>query len=59
MSKFISLIYEPSNFPGIIYKHDGRISCLIFASGKVVIAGVKSEDQLGNVANEIAKILCL
>jgi transcription initiation factor TFIID TATA-box-binding protein len=50
-------IYEPDNFPGIIYKHDGRISCLIFASGKIVIAGVKSEDQLKNVADEIAKIL--
>ena len=50
-------IYEPDNFPGIIYKHDGKISCLIFASGKVVIAGIKSEDQLENIAEEIAKIL--
>ena len=24
-------IYEPDNFPGIIYKHGDRISCLIFA----------------------------
>ena len=36
-------IYGPDNFPGIIYKHDGKIPCLIFASGKVVIAGIKSE----------------
>ena len=50
-------ICEPDNFPGIIYKHNSRISCLIFASGKVVVAGVKSEDQLENVADEIAKIL--
>jgi transcription initiation factor TFIID TATA-box-binding protein len=50
-------IYEPDNFPGIIYKHNGRISCLIFASGKVVLAGVKSEDHLKNIADEIAKIL--
>lgn len=50
-------IYEPDNFPGIIYKHNGRISCLIFASGKVVIAGVKSDDQLENVVDDIAKIL--
>jgi transcription initiation factor TFIID TATA-box-binding protein len=50
-------IYEPDNFPGIIYKHNGRISCLIFVSGKVVIAGIKSEDQLENIAQEIAKIL--
>jgi len=50
-------IYEPDNFPGIIYKHNGRISCLIFASGKVVIAGVKSEDQLKNIADELSKML--
>ena len=31
-------IYEPDIFPGIIYKTSG-ISCLIFLSGKVVIAG--------------------
>jgi transcription initiation factor TFIID TATA-box-binding protein len=56
-SSLANYIYEPDNFPGIIYKHNGRISCLIFASGKVVIAGVKSEDQLKNVADEIVKIL--
>jgi transcription initiation factor TFIID TATA-box-binding protein len=49
-------IYEPDNFPGIIYKHN-RLSCLIFASGKVVIAGAKSENQLNNTVNEIVKLL--
>jgi transcription initiation factor TFIID TATA-box-binding protein len=48
-------IYEPDNFPGIIYRHSSGISCLIFASGKVVIAGARSEDQLANTADEIAK----
>ena len=57
ISSLANYIYEPDNFPGIIYKHNGRISCLIFASGKVVIAGVKSEDQLKNVADQIAKML--
>jgi transcription initiation factor TFIID TATA-box-binding protein len=56
-SSLANYIYEPDNFPGIIYKHNGRISCLIFASGKVVIAGVKSKDQLENVAKEITRIL--
>jgi TATA-box binding protein (TBP) (component of TFIID and TFIIIB) len=56
-SSLANYIYEPDNFPVIIYKHNGRISCLIFASGKVVIAGVKSEDQLNNIADEIAKML--
>jgi transcription initiation factor TFIID TATA-box-binding protein len=56
-SSLANYIYEPDNFPGIIYKHKGGISCLIFASGKVVIAGVKSEGQLENVANDIAYVL--
>jgi transcription initiation factor TFIID TATA-box-binding protein len=56
-SSLPNYIYEPDNFPGIIYKHHGRISCLIFSSGKVVIAGVKSEDQLKNIANELSKML--
>jgi transcription initiation factor TFIID TATA-box-binding protein len=56
-SSLPNYIYEPDNFPGIIYKHNSKISCLIFSSGKVVIAGVKSEDQLKNVVDEIAKIL--
>ena len=51
-------IYEPDNFPGIIYKPSGsNVSCLIFASGKVVIAGAKSENQLKNIAQEIVKIV--
>jgi transcription initiation factor TFIID TATA-box-binding protein len=56
-SSLANYIYGPDNFPGIIYRHNDRISCLIFASGKVVIAGVKSEDQLKNIANEIAYVL--
>jgi transcription initiation factor TFIID TATA-box-binding protein len=56
-SYLANYIYEPDNFPGIIYKHDRRVSCLIFASGKVIIAGAKSEDQLKNTADEIAKML--
>ena len=32
-------IYEPDNFPGVIYKPSGSgVSCLMFASGKVVPA---------------------
>jgi transcription initiation factor TFIID TATA-box-binding protein len=51
-------IYEPDNFPGVIYKPSGNgVSCLIFASGKVVIAGAKSEKQLNKIAQEIAKIV--
>lgn len=50
-------IYEPDVFPGIIYKPCQGISCLIFASGKAIIAGAKSENQLENVANDIEKLV--
>jgi TATA-box binding protein (TBP) (component of TFIID and TFIIIB) len=33
------VIYEPDQFPGIIYKTTHGMTCLTFASGNVVIAG--------------------
>lgn len=34
--------YEPEQFPGLVYKpHGSRISVLVFATGKLVIAGMK------------------
>ena len=56
INSLANYIYEPDNFPGIIYKHNG-LSCLIFASGKIVIAGAKSEDQLKDTANQIVELL--
>ena len=50
-------IYEPDNFPGIIYKSSRGTSCLIFRTGKMVIAGAKSENQLNDTMNEINKIV--
>lgn len=38
-------IYEPSQFPGIIYPLSGKVKVLIFASGKIVAAGSKSENE--------------
>ena len=40
-------IYEPEQFPGLIYRpfNDSTV-CLIFSSGKVVIVGGKSENQI-------------
>jgi TATA-box binding protein (TBP) (component of TFIID and TFIIIB) len=46
-------IYEPEQFPGMIYKSIHGATCLIFASGKVVIAGSKSEEQIDNTINEL------
>ena len=56
LNSLANYVYEPDNFPGIIYKYN-RLSCLIFASGKVVIVGAKSENQLNNTVNEIVKLL--
>jgi len=36
---------EPEQFPGAIYKSPHGPTCLIFASGKIVIAGAKTEKQ--------------
>jgi TATA-box binding protein (TBP) (component of TFIID and TFIIIB) len=38
--------FEPEQFPGAIYRSPQGRTCLIFASGKIVIAGAKSEKQL-------------
>jgi transcription initiation factor TFIID TATA-box-binding protein len=56
ISVLSNYIYEPDTFLGIIYKPDeGGASCLIFASGKIIIAGAKSENHLKNIAQEIVK----
>ena len=39
------LIYEPEQFPAAILKTPLGPTCLIFESGKIVIAGAKSEKQ--------------
>lgn len=52
-SKLKGAIYEPERFPGIILKSMRSVSYLIFASGKVVISGAKSEEELSQAAFEI------
>ena len=52
-----NFIYEPEQFPGLIYKSTSGPKCLIFSTGKVVIAGSKSKDSLNVIASEIDNIL--
>jgi len=60
VSTLSGAIYEPEQFPGIIFKYLRSVTFLIFASGKIVISGAKSEDELLQVANEIQqKIQCV
>jgi len=40
-------MYEPEQFPGLIYRMDSpKVVILIFASGKIVCAGAKSEEEI-------------
>ena len=40
-------MYEPEQFPGAIYRMaDPRVVILIFASGKLVVTGAKTEEQV-------------
>jgi len=50
--------YEPELFPGLVYRMtDPKVVLLIFVSGKVVITGAKSADDLaisvGNVYDSL------
>jgi TATA-box binding protein (TBP) (component of TFIID and TFIIIB) len=40
------VIYEPEQFPALIYKTREGPTCLIYASCKIVVSGAKSEDNL-------------
>jgi TATA-box binding protein (TBP) (component of TFIID and TFIIIB) len=50
------VIYEPEQFPAMIYKTIFGTTCLIFASGKVVFAGSKSEEQIADTIKELVTL---
>lgn len=39
-------MYEPEQFPAIIYRPINKVTCLLFTSGKFVIVGAKSFEEL-------------
>jgi transcription initiation factor TFIID TATA-box-binding protein len=51
------VIYEPDQFPGaiIIRKKSDVLVCLVFASGKIVLVGLKSEQQIPICINNLTK----
>lgn len=52
------VIYEPEQFPGAILKTtQPKATYLIFASGKIVIPGTRTLDELQEAAEKIKKIL--
>ncbi len=51
-------IYEPENFPGLIYIMDEpKVTLLVFTNGKVVCAGAKTEDDIHKAVAKIHKTL--
>lgn len=50
--------YEPDMFPGLIYKlMSPRVSLLIFVSGKVVLSGAKSTEDITKAIKHIGPML--
>ena len=50
-------IYEPDQFPGLIFRTPDSGTFLIFSSGKIVITGVKSEEELNICVRNIFQII--
>ena len=50
-------IYEPEQFPGLIHSMQGSVVCLLFASGKVVIVGSKTIEELNTAYFDLEKII--
>ncbi|MCF2138366.1 MAG: TATA-box-binding protein [Candidatus Thorarchaeota archaeon] len=47
-------MYEPEQFPGLIYRmRDPKVVVLLFSSGKIVITGAKTEEQIPEVARKV------
>jgi len=53
-----SSMYEPEQFPGLIYRMDDpKVVLLIFSSGKVVCTGARKEDEVKEAINKLYNTL--
>jgi len=53
-----NVMYEPEQFPGLIYRMpEPKVVMLLFASGKIVITGAKTEEQVHEAAKKINTLL--
>ncbi|KAL0412673.1 UNVERIFIED_CONTAM: TATA-box-binding protein 1 [Sesamum radiatum] len=51
-------VYEPEIFPGLIYRmKKPRVTILVFASGKIVIAGAKKKEDIFTAFDNIYPVL--
>jgi len=47
-------MYEPEQFPGLIYRmEDPKVVLLIFSSGKVVCTGARKEEEVKEAVNKL------
>jgi transcription initiation factor TFIID TATA-box-binding protein len=47
-------MYEPEQFPGLIYRMDNpKVVLLIFSSGKVVCTGARKEEEVREAINKL------
>ncbi len=52
--KLKDVTYDPSNFPGIVYRlNEHRVTALIFSSGKIICTGLKDYNKIEEVSQEI------
>ena len=53
-----NVMYEPEQFPGLIYRMEKpKVVILMFRSGKMVLTGSKSEDQVNEAVDKMTSIL--
>ena len=49
--------YEPEQFPGLIYKYEDKITFMLFNTGKMNIAGVKSLKNIEERINSFKQMI--
>jgi transcription initiation factor TFIID TATA-box-binding protein len=54
VSTLVKTMYEPEQFPGLIYRMDEpKVVILIFASGNLVCTGAKKEQDVYDAVNKL------
>jgi TATA-box binding protein (TBP) (component of TFIID and TFIIIB) len=58
-AKKCRMIYEPERFPSRILRINNpyRATLLVFASGKIIIAGLKNSNHIEPILQELANLL--
>jgi len=50
--------YEPEQFPGLVYRlEDPKVVCLLFGTGKMVLTGAKSVEEIDRAVESIIETL--